>query len=69
MNVYTKTKVLVKFGSFEIVSVEMRSKKQLKEIAKEPIYVKFRCTQCTCMKMISRLTGTLRMKNISFVSY
>ena len=24
--------------------MEMRSKKQLKEIAKEPIHVKFRCT-------------------------
>ena len=53
MNVYTKTKVLFKFGSLEIVYVEMSSKKQLKEIANEPIYVKFRCT---CMKMTSRQT-------------
>ena len=53
MNVYTKTKVLFKFGSLEIMRVEMRSIKQLKEIANEPIHVKFRCT---CMKMISRQT-------------
>ena len=30
MNVYTKTKVLLKFGSFEIVCVEMRPKKLIK---------------------------------------
>ena len=41
MNVYTETKVLFKFGSLEIMCVEMRSKKQLKEIANEPIYVNF----------------------------
>ena len=30
MNVYTKTKVLFKLGSFEIVCVEMRPKKLIK---------------------------------------
>ena len=53
MNVYTKTKVLFKFGSLKIMCVEMRSKKAIKNIANEPIHVKFRCT---CMKMISRQT-------------
>ena len=41
MNVYTKTKVLFKFGSLEMMCVEMRSKKQLNDIAKEPTHVKF----------------------------
>ena len=53
MNVYTKTKVLFKFGSLKIMCVEMRSKKAIKKNANEPIHVKFRCTH---MKMILRQT-------------
>ena len=68
INVYIKTKVLFKFCILEIMCMEMRSKKQLKKIANKPMHVKFRCT---CMYMYENEieADTLRMKNISFVSY
>ena len=44
MNVYTIANVLFKFGSLEIVCVEMRSKKLFKLSLTKLIHVKFRCT-------------------------
>ena len=43
MNVYTKTKIQFKFGSLEIVCVEMRSKKLFKLSLKLTDTLEFRC--------------------------
>ena len=57
MNVYIKTKVLLKFGSFEIVCVEMRPKKQ---IVTKLIHVKFRCTVVHALTHVKALYFAVR---------